>query len=75
MARARRSIEEALRLSVAGGGAAMAGASWEAKWAAGIAPGQSFDARRCEPAFEKLLASAADLPRGRALVPGRASLR
>ena len=39
-------------------------------WANGLRPGQAFDAAKVEPAFAKLLSTATDLPRGRALVPG-----
>ena len=49
--------------------------NWETMWAAngGLKPGQAFDCRRCEPAFQRLLNTATDLPSssGRtALVPG-----
>ena len=46
-------------------------AKWEGMWAAGLKPGQAFDATRCEPAFADLLRG--DLAGGggrRALVPG-----
>jgi SAM-dependent methyltransferase len=49
--------------------------NWETMWAAngGLQPGQAFDCRQCEPAFQRLLDEATDLPKseGRtALVPG-----
>lgn len=44
--------------------------NWESMWAGGLDPGQAFDANRVEPAFQKLLDTATDLPRGRAIVPG-----
>lgn len=45
------------------------GKDWESMWAAGLNPGDAFDARRVEPAFENLIASGT-LPQGKAFVPG-----
>ena len=49
--------------------------NWETMWSAngGLKPGQAFDCRRCEPAFQRLLDTATDLPARaarKALVPG-----
>ena len=43
--------------------------NWEEMWAAGLNPGDAFDARRAEPALADLVDSGA-LPNGVALVPG-----
>ena len=45
------------------------GKDWQSMWAAGLNPGDAFDARRVEPAFENLIASGT-LPEGKAFVPG-----
>ena len=47
----------------------MPGKDWEAMWSAGLNPGDAFDARRVEPAFEALIATGT-LPVGRSFVPG-----
>lgn len=47
--------------------------NWESMWAGGLKPGQAFDCSRTEPAFQRLLNTATDLPSraGRtAFVPG-----
>jgi hypothetical protein len=49
--------------------AAMGGKDWESMWAAGLNPGDAFDARRVEPAFQALI-DTGTLPKGRAFVPG-----
>ena len=47
----------------------MPGHDWESMWAAGLEPGQAFDASRVEPAFLDLIMTGT-LPKGDALVPG-----
>ena len=45
------------------------GQDWESMWAAGLEPGQAFDASRVEPGFQDLI-NTGTLPKGTALVPG-----
>merc|ERR1712137_479073 len=42
---------------------------WEELWAAGLEPGEAFDCRKTEPAFQALIEQDI-LPKGTALVPG-----